>query len=197
MNKRQRHAYFCLCDCGSKVLALGEALTTEAIRSCGCLLVDKNRELRFIHGGSHSAEWNIWQGLKNRCLNPNLKSFENYGERGIEVCERWLIGTETKRPFECFLADMGKRPSNDYSIERRDNDGPYSPDNCFWILSAKQPRNTRATPRITFNGRTLSNWEWAEETGISAVQIAKRIGRGWTAERALTQPEKRQPKRCA
>jgi len=73
--------------------------------------------------------------MKNRCLNPASHDYKYYGARGITVCARWM-------KFENFIADMGERKSG-YSIERRDNDGNYCPENCEWIPKNQQQRNRR------------------------------------------------------
>jgi hypothetical protein len=117
-----------------------------------------------------------------RCCNPWRKDFERYGGRGITVCEAW------RHSFAAFLADMGPRPSPEYSIERRQNDGPYSPENCYWGTRKEQCRNRRSSTVLTLNGvgRTLA--EWVELTGIHHSTISMRIRCGWSVEKALTTP---------
>ena len=88
------------------------------------------------HGKWKSKEWNSWDHMKRRCLNPNDPKFPDYGGRGIEVCERWL-------KFENFYEDMGDAPSSKHSLERKDNDGNYELSNCKWASPVEQSNNRR------------------------------------------------------
>ena len=89
------------------------------------------------HNMTGTPTYHVWEGIKTRCYNPNDKGFKNYGARGIIVCDRWL------NSFENFLEDMGERPGKEYSLDRENNDGPYSPENCKWSLATEQSRNRR------------------------------------------------------
>ncbi|AMX93736.1 MULTISPECIES: hypothetical protein [Mesorhizobium] len=182
------HAFVFACECGNEIITKGYLVSTEVTRSCGCLLVDKNREIRTTHGLSHTREWRIWAGMKNRCLNPRVKRFSDYGGRGIKVCDRWLHGDGERGGFECFITDLGMRLSSKHSIERKENDGNYEPGNVAWATRPEQAKNTRVVRRIEFRGETKTSHEWASAVGISSNEINKRLRRGWSVERALTQP---------
>lgn len=182
------NAYECTCQCGNKITTRGYSLSSGATRSCGCLIEDTAGKLQYKHGLRQTEEYAILAGIRNRCLNPRVKAYPRYGGRGITVCDRWLNGDGQKTGVECFVADMGQRPSPTHSIDRIDNDKGYSPDNCRWATPTDQERNKRNTKRLTFNGETKPLHEWSQSTGIPQAQIAKRLGRGWSVERALTKP---------
>jgi hypothetical protein len=131
--------------------------------------------------GTPSPEYRIWGGIKTRCLNTADPAYPRYGGRGIVICDTW------RDNFETFLADMGRRPSPDHSIDRIDNDGPYSPDNCRWATRMEQGRNQRTNRLITFNGETKCMREWADVTGLTEGALYRRLQHGWSVERALTE----------
>lgn len=116
-----------------------------------------------------------------RCSNPRVSKFQAYGARGITVCERW-------QKFDNFYTDMGDRPSASHTLDRIDNNGPYSPDNCRWATRTEQARNTRRIRYVTCQGRTLPVSEWAEISGLGLKLICKRLARGWPPEIAVTAP---------
>lgn len=182
------HAFQCECDCGGTIRTRGYSLTGGQTRSCGCLLAIANKTRLTTHGHAGSAIWRIWSGMKTRCFNPKTKSFARYGDSGITVCDRWVYGEDGKTGFECFLADMGPRPSSEHSIDRYpDPFGNYEPSNCRWATRNQQAQNTKAAS-IVFNGERHSAHEWAKIVNLPADQILKRLGRGWSVERSLTQP---------
>ena len=128
----------CRCACGrEKRVSL---YTLQHGSSSGCARCKAGRPQ---NGRSlYRAENNAWRAMKRRCENPKNKRYKDYGGRGIKVCERW-------DSFENFLADMGRRPKTDFSLERKDNNGNYSPENCVWVAMAEQNRNKRNTIRTS------------------------------------------------
>lgn len=171
----------CLCECGTQRLVSLRMLNKGASKSCGCYAADLTSERQVTHGGSYIAEYGIWRGILKRCNNPTYRIYPRYGGRGIAVCDRWL-------KFENFIADMGIRPSSKLSIERRDNNGPYAPWNCYWATDIEQNNNTSGCRPVEFNGRVQTLAAWGREFGIGRTTLAQRLLRGWTMEDALTIP---------
>lgn len=131
------------------------------------------------HGRSGTPIYRIWADMRKRCLNPNAFAYDRYGGRGITFCDRW-------KTFENFLADMGERPSPKHTLERRDNDRDYSPENCLWATRKEQARNRSSSVRITAGGLTLTIAEWAERTGVHQRVVWMRLNRyGWPVEKAV------------
>jgi hypothetical protein len=146
-------------------------------------MVEGNSRKRERHGERSSPEYEVWCGMKKRCYNRRCECYERYGGRGITVCERW------RASFSAFLADMGRRPSSKHTLERKENDGPYNPENCVWATAKEQARNRRSSAILTLNGVSRTIAEWSEVTGLSTHTIGARVNRyGWTVEKALTFP---------
>lgn len=143
-----RVLWLTLCKCGNLRIARGTHLTGGGVRSCGCLvrevaralILKKNPSLRHGHArhGKVTREFRTWDAMRQRCLNPKDQKYKDYGGRGIKICQRWLDS------FENFLADMGPKPKG-LSIDRRDNDGNYTPKNCRWATPLQQRHNQRRT----------------------------------------------------
>jgi hypothetical protein len=123
--------------------------------------------------------YRVWANMRNRCENPRNQSWKNYGGRGISVSESW-------RSFDNFAADMHANYAPGLTLERIDNDGPYSAKNCRWATRAEQARNTRHNRMVAHNGEVLVTSEWAQRTGLNRTTIEARLNRGWSVERALT-----------
>lgn len=181
------HRWLWKCDCGNFTFARNAEVKGGGTKSCGCESSRATISRRFTtHGacvGGRTPEYKVWLGIIARCTDPNLPRWMDYGGRGITMCARW------RHSFENFLADMGKKPSKDHSIERKENDGNYEPGNCAWATRIEQARNTRRNRWLEFQGERLLISEWAHRTGIRRLTIKKRIDKlGWSVERALTIP---------
>lgn len=131
----------CVCDCGVESLVNCRRLRSGNTRSCGCLerdtLIARNAKHGAAHRGRLAPEYMVWSAMVRRCTDKNDKGWDDYGGRGITVCERWRAG------YASFIADMGRRPSPRHSIDRIDNDCGYEPGNCRWTTRVVQTRNRR------------------------------------------------------
>lgn len=132
----------------------------------------------YRHGLTNHPDYGLWHGILQRCNNPHDKTFYKYGARGISVCERWSR-------FDCFLADMGPRPSGQHSIDRIDNDGDYKPENCRWATAIEQANNRRTNRLLTYKGKTLTLIEWVRNLGLNEERTRSRAKRHWSVERIL------------
>lgn len=139
---------------------------------------------RTTHGMSSTRTYRVWTNMVARCTSPSHQSFKNYGGRGISVCMRW------RDSFECFLVDMGEQPPG-CVLDRVDNEGDYTPENCRWTDTTTNNRNRRTTPMFTHGGKTQSLGAWAEEYGIRYKVLLDRIRDGWSIERAISTPVRR------
>lgn len=134
----------------------------------------------------YALEYRRYNGIKNRCYNKNCPQYKDYGGRGIKICDRWL----GPNGFRNFLDDMGACPNKKLSIDRIDNDGDYSPENCRWATTKQQANNRRSNRYLTFNGETLTVAEWADKIGVKRHTLEERLRRGEPIESALTRKTK-------
>ena len=137
--------WLCRCDCGNERIVVGSNLSNGHIKSCGCLKAEVAKARMTTHGhhptGKQTPEYTTWCNIKIRCYNTEADNYAYYGGRGIRVCDRWL------NSFENFLSDMGERPSRKHTIDRKNNDGNYEPNNCRWITMLEQCANRRKRRR--------------------------------------------------
>lgn len=178
LGRAEKLHWICRCECGTEKPVDGGSLRRGDTKSCGCLRVGS----RTTHGLKSHPLYGVWSTMRRRCENPNTEKYRVYGGRGIKVCERW-------KNFQNFYDDMSPTYVQGLQIDREDNDGDYSPDNCRWVTNRQNSRNRGNLRLLTFKGMTMCLAEWAEEVGISRGCLSLRINRrGWTVEEALTTP---------
>lgn len=164
VNKHSQRSWLCLCECGNIKIISGTSLK-RVTKSCGCLAKELIKLRRTSHGNcknnSTTKEYYTWIGMKNRCNNPKFIGFQNYGERGISVCDRWL------NSFDNFLSDMGLAPTKKHSLDRINNNGNYCPENCKWSTAKEQNQNRRKVLCIN----NFSDQELIEECKRRGLKI--------------------------
>lgn len=183
--KDKRRALLCRCDCGTEKVVTLKSLRNKSTQSCGCLCRERaQKKFSIFVDGVNSDNhplYRTWLRMRARCHNTNDADFHLYGARGIQVCQEW------QDSFAQFVADMGPRPDG-YSIDRVDNDGPYSPENCRWADKYTQSRNRRTTVNITYLGETCCMAVWSAKLGGCPTLVKSRIQKGWSPIEAVSTP---------
>ncbi len=185
-----RSRFECACDCGATKVIDAQNVKRGISKSCGC----ENRELASkrlathgfatgIRNGKRPRVYRTWKSMRQRCENPNDSGYENYGGRGISVCERW-------KSFESFLEDMGHPPTQKHTLDRKDVNGNYCKLNCQWATYKAQGNNKRNNRILTLDGVSRTMSQWNEFLGLGHGLIKDRLRRGWSVEKALNTPRK-------
>jgi hypothetical protein len=149
-------------------------MMTAAIQAAGTLANTKHGHKK---RGAETREYATWRAMIARCYCPTHEYYHAYGGRGISVCDRW-------KQFIPFYEDMGPKPIG-MSIERIDNNGHYSKDNCRWATQKEQCNNRRNSRRITIDGTTLTVSQWADSVGIHRSTLSHRLASGMAPKEAL------------
>jgi hypothetical protein len=127
--------------------------------------------------------WFAWRNMVQRCHDPKSRRYADWGGRGIVVCDRW------RASFEAFLADVGNPPSQAHTLDRRDNDRGYEPDNCRWATRQEQQRNRRGLTWLTVTGERVLATDLAERLGLTVQAVMARIARGMTGDEIVATPK--------
>lgn len=173
-NGKKVRKWLCRCDCGSYRTLNRQELITGKRKSCGCKKKEHQKASATIHGDSHSRIHNIWSGMRERCYTVTDPHYKWYGERGIFICDEWRNDYQA---FKKWALENGYQ--DDLTIDRVDNDGPYSPENCRWVTSKRQSNNTRRNHFVDVDGERHTLAEWEEISGTQSATIRRRLKLGW------------------
>jgi len=177
----------CRCDCGNEIVVSAQSLRTGATKSCGCLSSEMTSLRNEKHGFAKKEKlYDVWKSMRQRCCNKRNKNYQNYGGRGISVCDEW----KDYIVFRSWALGNGYRDG--LSIDRVDVNGNYEPSNCRWASDLVQANNTRRNIAISINGISKTASEWEREKGLCGGTISKRIKRyGMSPEAAVLKPVQR------
>lgn len=175
--------YLVKCDCGNEKVVIKSCLVHGKSKSCGCLRKELLSKREREHGLSHTRIYRIWHNMVDRCYKKNDKDYYKYGARGIMVCNEWK---ENVLSFKDWALNNGY--STDLTLDRIDNNGNYEPNNCRWITTKEQNRNTRRNILITYNNETHCLMEWSEIMNMPYATIKFRLNKGWSIDDIFNKP---------
>ena len=162
--------WLCRCNCGNEKVVYRGGLTSGDIISCGCYHKEHLNEYGKTHGLSHDKMYSKWSGIVQRCINPKAANYERYGGRGIDICDDWRNNPEH---FIEWAYSNGYEDG--LTLDRKNNNKGYYPDNCRWITPREQQSNTRRNHNITRKGITNSIAEWSKLTGVNHETLRYRV----------------------
>ena len=175
-----KNYWLCQCDCGNETIVESYSLKSGKIQSCGCMRIDAITK----HGKRYTRLYNIWHGMKNRCLCENTTGYENYGGRGIKVCDEWM----EFEPFAEWALSNGY--SDELTIDRKDVNGNYCPENCRWVTTLVQGNNRRNNRYFEYDGKINTTTELARNNNMSYSTLFNRLKKGLSIEEAINEPIK-------
>lgn len=183
-DKSGHYLWRCRCDCGKEKVVSSSHLRNGAVQSCGCLHIERtirfNKETKVRHGKRNTRLYAIWAGMKRRTMAESSPKYNDYGGRNITMCEEW------RTDFASFYEwAMTHGYQDGLSIDRADNDGPYSPENCRWVTMKTQGNNRRGNRIIEYKGEKKTLSQWAEQLGIPKARIYKRAENDLPVEELL------------
>lgn len=186
--KHGGRVYRCKCDCGNIIDVRKDMLKSGNTKSCGCLqretasIIGKNK---VKHGKCGTRLYKIYRHIINRCYNKNDISYSNWGERGVIMCDEW------KNDFMTFYEwAINNGYQDNLTIDRINVNGNYEPCNCRWTTPKTQANNRRSNVHLTYNGKTQTIKQWAEELNCNYTTILARYHAGWSVKEILFGKEK-------
>lgn len=180
VGKTKKARWLCRCCCGKEVVRESQYLRTKhrtTPRHCGCRHGNKT------HSMTNTRPYKIWVAMRRRCYDPTDKDWPRYGGRGVQVSIAW------QSSFESFWKDMGPTYDAHLTLDRTDNNGHYSPENCRWATVQQQSSNTRSNVWLDTPRGRMTLEAAAQAYGLRSVTLAARLHRyKWPLEKALTTP---------
>lgn len=190
-NKTGHRKYRCRCDCGQERTVMKSGLLRGSSQSCGCLRNEFHSKRKKTHGLSKHRLFPTWDAMMQRCYNEACHAFADYGGRGVKVCERWHDVT-------LFVADNEHLALPGLTLDRKDNDGSYTPGNVRWATRTEQSLNRRSNVVVTYAGRSQTIFEWARELNMPPRTLWSRLRvNDWSVADALTTPVNKTNRRAS
>lgn len=183
--KRKRYTWLCKCDCGKIVQVEGGKLTLGNTRSCGCLVVDFISNLNKKYKYTSKRLYSVYKGMLSRCYDENHREYSNYGGRGVTVYQEWL---ESYDAFAEWAFNNGYKENAKYlecTLDRKDVDKNYDPDNCRWVSNQVQQNNRRDCIYAEYNGEVHTCMEWSKILGMTYQKVHYHLKRGKTIAEIL------------
>lgn len=176
--------WLCKCDCGKNIRTASNRLKNGQTQSCGCYNLEMSSLKNSKHKQYKTRLYRIWRGMVARCKYKYPNRFIHYSGKGIKVCSEW------EKDFNAFAEWANQNGYTDkLTIDRKDNNGDYTPENCRWVDYHTQACNRGNNHLLTYKGETKTLTEWAEEYDIDYTIIKDRIKLGWDVEKAITTPK--------
>lgn len=190
-NGSKKVVWECICNnCGKTgVMMYSEHLLKQGMVSCGCMKSKRMSETMTTHGKAHTRLYNIWCAIKRRCYNPSDVRYDSYGGRGITVCDEWKDSYENFQEWALSNGYDENAPRGQCTIERKNVDEGYSPENCVWATMKEQMNNMRINHIVTIDGVSRTISQWADVVGINKSLIYGRISKGWSEYDAVMVPK--------
>lgn len=165
--------YRCKCDCGNTTISCGYMVANGRIKSCGCLRKESLTKLITTHNLSKERLYNVWAKIKARCYNKNSHQYNNYGGRGIKMCNEWKNSFLSFYNWSMENGYNKNAPKGKCTIDRIDNNLDYEPFNCRWVDMKTQGNNRRTNKYAEYGGEVKTITEWAEHFGYNTAEFLR------------------------